>query len=288
MSVFSGKENLGMVSGKSLTVLEAKRGFSGLGLGELWQYRDLLWMMASRDVRVRYKQSVLGGLWALIVPVAQLVVFTLVFGKMLGVAKLDDPVFLYAGLLPWTFFASSVNASTQSLVANAGILQKVYFPRLIVPLSSVGAPLVDYALAFLVLVGLMIWSGSVVSLSLLLLPLLVLMTIVAALGVGVLLASLTVRYRDFRHLVPFMVQVWFFLTPVLWTTQDSGRAIDWRWIWAVRINPMGGTIQAFRSCVLDKPIDWVSLGWSGSVAVLCLAFGVVIFKRSERSFADII
>ncbi len=288
MSVFSGKNNLGMVSGKRLTVLEAKGGLSGLGLGELWQYRDLLWMMASRDVRVRYKQSILGGLWALIVPVAQLIVFTLVFGRMLGVANLSDPVFLYAGLLPWTFFASSVNASTQSLVANAGILQKVYFPRLIVPLSSVGAPLVDYGLAFLVLVALMIWSASVISLSLLMLPLLVLMTIVAALGVGVLLASLTVRYRDFRHLVPFMVQVWFFLTPVLWTTQGSGRDLDWRWIWAVRINPMGGTIQAFRSSVLDQPIDWVSLGYSGTIAVLCLIFGVVIFKRSERSFADII
>ena len=277
-----------MVSGQPQTVLEAKRGLSSLGLAEVWAYRDLLWMLASRDVRVRYKQSLLGGLWALIVPVAQLIVFTFVFGDLLGVSKLTDPVFLYAGLLPWTFFAASVNASTQSLVANAGILQKVYFPRLIVPLSSVGAPLVDYALAFTVLLSLMLWQGSVLSLSLFLLPMLVLMTIIAALGVGVLLSSLTVKYRDFRHLVPFMVQLWFFLTPVLWSVGQEGKMQDWRWAWVVRLNPMGGTVQAFRSCVLGGQIDWTSLLWSGSMAMLCLLLGIVIFKRFERDFADII
>ena len=275
---------------KSSLVLRPRSGFSVIQVGRLWHYRDLLRFLAMRDVKVRYKQTVLGALWAILQPFVMMVVLSLFLGHVIDVEMSDKtrgipyPIFLYAGLLPWTFFAAAVNASTNSLVANAGMLRKVYFPRLILPLSAIGAPLVDYVLAFGILFGLMVWYGVPPTAGLLLLPAFALLTILAALGVGIGLSGLTVSYRDFRHVVPFMLQVWFYITPVIWPVT----IVDERYHWLLRLNPMGGTIEAFRAAVLGTPIDTTALIISSSVTALCLLGGLIYFSRAERRFADVI
>lgn len=236
-----------------------------------------------RDVKVRYKQTALGALWALIQPIAMMIILTAI-RKVMGLGGAADPVLIYAALLPWFFFASSVTASTNSLVANANMLRKVYFPRLIVPLASVGAPLVDYFVAFLALIGLMAWYGLAPTAAFLLLPLCILSTIIAALGVGILLSALTVSYRDFRYVAPFLVQVLFFLSPVLYTAADVPET--YRWI--LGLNPMGGVIEAFRSVVLGHAIDWSLWLSSTQVGMVCLLVGLWRFSRAERLFADVI
>ncbi len=262
-------------AGTATTVLRPRRGWQPIELGQLVQYRDLLWFLALRDVQVRYKQTALGVLWAVIQPLVLMVVFRMFLGRFTG---MTDPVELYAGLLPWTFFAAAVIAASNSLVNNASLLRKVYFPRLIMPLASVGAPLVDYAVATVVLMGLMAWFHTALNVQLLLLPLLMLTTIIAALGVGVLLAAMTVSYRDFRYVVPFMIQVWFFVTPVVYHVPD----------WALPLNPMGGTIAALRAAVLAEPINYHAWGASAAVACVILIVGLSIFSRSERRFADVV
>ncbi len=257
-----------------------------INFAELWRFRDLLWFLALRDIQVRYKQTILGAAWAVIQPLGMMVVFSVVFGRYMNVTDRISgpyPIFLYAALLPWTFFASSVSASSNSLIANANMLRKVYFPRLIVPLSAVGAPLVDYAIAFTILVGLMMWYSVAISWQIIFLPLLVFSTIITALGVGVLLSAITVSYRDFRHVIPFMLQVWLFLTPVVYPLE-----FETKWAWLFNLNPMAGTISAFRSAVLGESINYSAWGMSLTMAVLLLAIGLFMFKRNERRFADIL
>ena len=259
-----------------ITVLQARRGWQTIDLARLWRFRDLLLFMALRDIKVRYKQTALGAVWAVLQPFAMMVVIAVFLGRFTGVTS---PVFLYAGLLPWTFFAASVNGSTNSLVSNAGMLRKIYFPRLILPVAAVGAPLMDYMVAFTVLAGLMAWYGVAPTFDILLLPLLVLLTVVAALGVGVTLSAMTVRFRDFRYVVPFLIQVMFFATPVIYPIHLP---------WLVRLNPMGGTIAAFRAAVTGEPIDFVALACSGAIACIMLAVGLALFARAERKFADLV
>ena len=256
-------------------VLRARSGWAGFELGNLLRYRDLLWFLALRDIQVRYKQTILGALWAVIQPLVLMIVFRFFLGRYTG---MTDPVELYAGLLPWTFFAATVTASSNSLVSNAALLNKVYFPRIILPIAAVGAPLMDYAIAFVVLIGMMFWFAVALSWSLLLLPLLIISTIIAAVGMGIFLAAMTVSYRDFRYVVPFMIQVWFFITPVIYHVPD----------WTMRINPMGGTIHAFRAAVLGQPIDYSLWACSAGLSVIILAMGLCIFSRTERKFADVV
>jgi lipopolysaccharide transport system permease protein len=261
-------------------------GVRAINLHELWRYRDLLWFLALRDVQVRYKQSVLGAAWAIIQPVVMMVVFSVVFGRMMGVGDRIDvpyPIFAYAGLLPWTFFAGSVVAASNSLVANAGMLRKIYFPRIMLPLAAMGAPMVDFAIAFVVLIGLMVWYGIALNLSLLLLPVIIGSIIIAALGVGIGMAAVTVTYRDFRHIVPYTVQVWLFVTPVIYPVEIAS---DYQWL--VNLNPMAGPISALRAAVLGQPIDLA--GWLVSFGVACgmLAMGLRQFTRREHAFADVV
>lgn len=269
-------------------VLRSRTPWQSIDLVRLWRFRDLLWVLALRDIQVRYKQTALGAAWAVLQPVVTMVVLSAFFGRFLGVADktggIPYPIFLYAGLLPWMFFTSAVTASSQSLVGNANLLRKVYFPRLLLPMASVGAPLVDYAVSFLVLLAMMAWYHVGLTASILLLPLLVLNTIVAALGVGVLLAALTVSYRDFRFVVPFLLQVWFFVTPVIYpVTVLPG------WVRKVlALNPMQGTIEAFRAAVLGRPIDGPLWSVAAATSILCLMAGVAYFARAERRFADIV
>lgn len=271
-----------------MTIIKPQRGLGALDPFELWRRRELAWVLALRDLRVRYKQTFLGVAWAVIQPLATMVVLHIFFGKVMGMAdKVGDvpyPVFLYAGLLPWTLFSNAVTASSNSLVGNSHILSKVYFPRLLLPLSATLVPAIDYAIAFVVLAGLMLWFQVPVTLGVVLVPLLVLSTVLAVLGVGILLASLTVCYRDFRYVVPFMLQLWLFMTPVIYDLSF----VPQRYQWLMNLNPMAGTIDAFRAVVFGQPVNYAAWAVSTTVAVITLVIGLVWFAKLERKFADVV
>jgi len=276
----------GEVAARAPVVIEPGMGRLGLDLAEIWRYRDLLAFLTWRDVKVRYKQTVLGFLWAFLQPFTTMVVFSLVFGRLMKVDSLGTayPVFVYAGLLPWHFFAESLARSSQSVVASSNIVTKVYFPRLVIPLASVGGCLVDFAVSFLILVGLMLYYGLAPGAGMLVVIPLVAVTIIAALGVGTLLSALNVAYRDFRYVLPFIVQIWMFLTPVVYPL----RAVPADWRWLAMLNPMSGIVEAYRSAILGRPFAWGDLGVSVAVSVFVFLLAVVVFKRIERRFADII
>lgn len=273
---------------QTTTVIRATKGIARLRLAELWHYRDLLVLLTLRDIKVRYKQAALGIGWAALQPAAMALILWLFFGVLMGmdqkVAPVPYLVFVLAGILPWTLFESAVTAASGSVVANAAIVRKVYFPRLIVPLAAAGAPLVDYAIGLGVLLLAMIFLGSAWSWQLVLLPLMIASVLVAVLGIGVLLAALTVTYRDFRHLVPFMLRLLFFVTPVIYPVTLLPEGV--RWLMA--LNPVGGTIGAFRAAVLGTPIDYASWGLSTAIGCVALVFGVMCFQRAERRFADVV
>lgn len=269
-----------------VTVIEPQSGWRTLDLKELWAYRELLYVLAQRDIKVRYKQTVLGVAWAIIQPLATMLLFTLVFGRLAKIPSegLPYPVFVYAALLPWTFFATSISISSNSLVGQQHLISKVYFPRLIIPLSSIGTGLIDFAVSSIILLVMMAWYGVGWSLHLVAVPFLILAVIFIALGVGTLLSALTVTYRDFRYVVPFMVQFWMFATPVVYPAS----LFPEQWRWLLYLNPMAGLIEGFRSAFLDRPFDWTGIGISMTVAVAVFALGIFYFEKMERRFADII
>lgn len=281
-----GRARPGRDAGERVTVIEPARGWRLLDLGELWAYRELLWVLTRRDVKVRYKQTVLGAAWAVIQPVTIMIVFSAVFGRLAGVPSegYPYPVFVYAALLPWTFFANAVTASSHSLVGSAPLVTKTWFPRLLIPLASVGAGLVELAISTVILVLIMAWYGVAWTLGLLAAPLLVAGVVFTALGVGTWLAALTVAYRDFRHVVPFLVQVWMFVTPVIYPTG----LVPESWRWLLVLNPMTGLVDGFRAAFLGRPFDLPALGVSALVAAAVFVVGVAYFERVERRFADII
>ena len=269
-----------------VTVIEPPSAWSGFNLRELWAYRELLWVLAARDIKVRYKQTVLGVLWALIQPLASMMIFTLIFGRL---AKMPSdgypyPVFVFAALLPWTFFASSVSTASESVVGSAQVVSKVYFPRLIIPLSSVGAGLVDFAVSSVVLLAMLAYYQVGWSINLLAAPVLVAAVIFTSLGVGTLIAALNVSYRDFRYVVPFLVQFWMFATPVVYPVS----LIPERWQWVLYLNPMAGLIDGFRACFLGRAFDPAGIAISAAMAMLFFAAGIIYFGRVERRFADVI
>lgn len=272
-----------------ITTIRPAGRWARLQPAEIWRYRDLLWLLALRDVRVRYKQAVLGAAWALIQPVVTMIVLAGFFGGLMDMEErvgsgTPYPIFLYAGLLPWMLFSSAVTASSNSLVSAAGILKKVYFPRLIVPLASAGAPLVDYALGATVLLGMMFYYGVGLSWSMLLLPMLLASTLIAVFGVSLVVAALTVAYRDFRHVVPFMVQVLFFLTPVIYPVS----IVPERFRWLLMLNPMGGTTDAFRAAILGRSIDYGPWAISTAIGAVMVILGLAYFQRVEQRFADVV
>ena len=267
-----------------LQVIQPRRGVWPIDPGELWRYRDLLWFLALRDVQVIYKQTLLGVLWAIIRPTLSMVVFTLLMGKVLGIERMSDPVFVFAGLVPWTLFASYVTASTNSLVNNAALVTKVYFPRLLMPLSAIGVPLVDFAMSMTVLAVMMVVLGSAFTSGLWLMGPLLLSTVIAALGVGIGLSAATVYFRDVRHAIPFLIQTMFFITPVMYPKSIIPEAYHWVY-W---VNPIAGPIEAFRAAITGTPIDAMAWGCSTAVAGLLLAIGMYGFGRAERKFADVV
>ena len=268
-------------------VIESRRGWLAINWGEIWRYRELLYFLAWRDVTVRYKQTVLGILWAFIQPFLKLVVFGVIFGK---VAKIDFgenvpyAVGMFAGLLPWQFFSESLGRSSSSVAGSANLITKVYFPRLIVPISSAGACLVDFAISFTILFGLMLWYGVPVTLSMLAIVPLVVLTILAALGTGILLSAFNVAYRDFQYLIPFGIQIWFFLTPVVYPVSKFPQ----KWQWLIALNPMTGIVEAYRSAILGKPFEWNNLAISLIVTLVVFVAGLFYFRRMESSFADVV
>ncbi|HEU4326333.1 MAG TPA: ABC transporter permease [Roseiflexaceae bacterium] len=272
----------------ALTVIEPERGWSALRLGELWPYRELLFFLIWRDIKVRYKQTALGAAWAIIQPLFTMLVFSLFFGQL---ARIEPPgglpywLFAYAGLVPWSFFASGLAQSSDSLVGSANLIRKVYFPRLVVPVATVLAGLVDFALAFAVLLAAMLLGGFMPGPTALLLPLFLLLAVVTAMGVGLWLSALNVQFRDVRYVVPFLVQIWLFATPIAYPsaliTQPLLRA-------AYGLNPMVGVVEGFRWALLGGPPPGPMLYVSALASLLLLISGAFYFRRMERTFADLI
>lgn len=267
--------------------LQARAGWAALDLRELWAYRELLFFQAARDVKVRYQQTFLGAAWAIIQPVTQMVVFSVFFGQLLGVGSdgVPYPVFAYCALLPWQLFAFALTQSSNSLVDNAHLLTKVYFPRLIVPLASVIAGLVDFCIAFVVLLGLMLWYGITPTWAVVTLPLFVLLAIAAALSAGLWLSALNVQYRDIRYTLPFITQILFFLTPIVY---PSSR-IPETYRWMIGLNPLAGVVEGFRWALLGNvPPPGPMLAVSVAMTVVLLVGGLFYFRRMERGFADVV
>jgi len=271
----------------TMTIIEARPGWKFIDVREMWRYRELLYFLVWRDVKVRYKQTILGALWAILQPLATMLVFSVFFGRMaqMPAGNVPYPLFVFAGLLPWTFFSNAVTGAGGSVVGEQNLVTKVYFPRLFIPLGTVGAGLVDFAIALCVLMVMMLCYGKLPGVGLLALPALTLALLAAALGVGVTLSALTVAYRDFRHVVPFMVQLWLFATPCIYMKTDT---IGPRWNAILPFNPAFGIIKNFRAAALGEPFDWYSLSISSAVAIGLLIVGSLYFRRVERSFADII
>jgi len=271
-----------------VTVIERRRGWHFIDLGELWRYRELLFFLTWRDVMVRYKQTVLGAAWAILQPLATMLVFSLFFRKAAASATSSVPysLFVLAGLVPWMFFSNAIAQAGQSVVGSQNLVTKIYFPRLMIPMGSVAAGLVDFAVASAMLLIMMAYYGLGWSWSIVTAPLIVLGLVIAALGVGVLLSALTVAYRDFRHVVPFMVQFWMFATPCIYLQQEG--AVGPRAQLLLPLNPAYGLISNFRAAVLGGPFDLYSLAVSTAVGLAILLIGCLYFRRVENSFADII
>lgn len=269
-----------------ITTIRPTNGWRSLDFREVWEYRELLWVLTMRDVKVRYKQTVLGVGWAVIQPILLMVVFSIFFGRL---AKMPSdgvpyPIFAYAALLPWTFFANALAGAGNSLVASSQLISKVYFPRLIIPLASVGSWLIDFAFAVIILLLMMRGYGVGWTWNLLAAPILVIVLMLTALGVGTILSALTVAYRDFRYVLPFLVQLWMFATPVVYPAS----IVPAKWRWLLNLNPMAGVIDGFRSVFLGRPFDVPAITLSFAIAAAAFIAGIAYFANVERRFADTI
>lgn len=266
-------------------VIRPHKGWIGIDWSELWRYRELLYFLVWRDFKVRYKQTVLGVAWAVLQPVLSMIIFTVIFGRLAKIPSENFPyaVFVYAGLLPWTYFSAGVHMSGLSLVAQRNLLTKIYFPRLFVPSASIGAGLVDLAISFGVYAVILVLYGIVPSWQVVFLPVLIVFTVMAALAFGYLLAALTVTYRDFRYVVPFMLQAMMYLSPVVYPVS----MVPERYQWLLALNPMTGIIDGYRSAILGKPWNVTALAVSGTVTILLFTFSLFYFRKTERRFADI-
>ena len=274
-------------SDEEVTIIRPSHGWRGINFRELWRYRELLYFLTWRDVKVLYKQTVLGAAWAVIQPLFTMLIFTLFFGKLAKIPSdgIPYPIFSFAALVPWTFFANGLAKSSQSLVNESNLIKKVYFPRLVIPLSAVMSSGVDFILAFIVLLVMMFFYGIVPTLALLWLPAFLLLAISTSLGVGLWLTAMNVQFRDVRYTVPFLVQAWMFATPIAYPS--SLLSEPWKTIYG--INPMAGVIEGFRWALLGTntvpgPIILISC----IVSILMLISGAYYFRRMEKKFADVV
>lgn len=269
-----------------LVVIQPSKSWSLFSFKDIWAYRELLFFLTWRDVKVRYKQTALGAAWAILQPLFMMIIFTIFFGRLAGVGSsgIPYPLFALAGLVPWTFFANSITASGNSLVGSANLITKVYFPRLIVPAAAMLAGLVDFVLAFVLLCLLMLYYGVTLTAQVLFLPVLVLLTALFALGVGTWMSALNVKYRDVRFALPFVIQLWLFISSVILPSTS----VPEKWRWLLLLNPMSAIIEGYRSALFGLPFDWPALGIASVLTVLTLIYALFSFGRVERSFADII
>ena len=281
-----------------VTEVRPRRGWQLIDFGELWRARDLIWMFTVRDVKVRYKQTFFGYAWAVVVPVIQVLVLSVFFGMLLGVGgKVDEaagravpyPLFALTGQIVWNFFNTIVSGASTSLQANAGIIRKIYVPRLSLPLSSLGKPTVDVLVVFLLMVGLTVFyavgTDYEVALTwrLLLSPLPLLGVIVPALGVGLIMSALTVNYRDLSYVLPFVISMLFYVTPVIYPVEILPEGFEW----LIYLNPVAGFVQASRGLVMDMPVDWLGVLISVGLSAGLLVYGLFYFAKVEREFADV-
>jgi lipopolysaccharide transport system permease protein len=283
---------------RARTYLRPRRGWQAVNARELWQARDLLWMFTIRDVQVRYKQTFFGFGWALVVPVVQVFVFTVFFGMVLGVSArvneaagrvLPYPLFALTGQMLWNLFKSTVDGASTSLMNNANIVRRIYVPRLVLPLSSVGRPLVDTLMVFLLMIGMTWWYATgghydvELSWTIALSPLLLFGTLVPALAIGLLVAAVTVHYRDLQYVLPFFTSILFYVTPVIYSVD----VLPPRLAALIHLNPVAGFVAAHRAAVMGLPIDWSGFGVSLALSTGLLVLGLFYFARAEREFADV-
>ncbi len=267
--------------------IRATHGWRFLNFKELWEYRELVYFLTWRDIKVRYKQTAIGGAWAIIQPFFTMMIFSLFFGKFARIPSegLPYPIFAYSALVPWTYFANSLTHATNSLVEHQQTITKVYFPRLILPLSSVLGGLVDFVIAFTVLIGMMFFYNIYPTGAIWTIPLFVLLSIITAFGVGLWLSALNVQYRDVRYAVGFLIQLWLFATPIAYPIT----IVPERWRALYGLNPMVGVIEGFRKALLGKGAIWgPSLAVSISIIVLILIGGILYFRKMEQTFADVV
>ena len=271
---------------KPLVVIQSNRSWSALDFHELWVYRELLYFLTLRDIKVRYKQTLLGVSWVLLQPLITTFVFTIFLGVLVKVPSEGIPyvLFVYVGLLPWTYFNAAVTSSSNSLVNNAHLITKVYFPRSIIPVSAVAARLLDLAIAFIVLIGLMVFYRVALTPSILLLPVLIALITLLALGVGMVSAALNVKYRDVGVLIPVLLQLWMYASPVVYPVS----LVPARWRSIYQLNPLVGLIGNFRAAALGGQIDWLALAWSVGIIAVLLTYALFLFRRRETLFADIV
>ena len=287
MENISANSSAVVAKSKLHIVIEPPKGWAPIELREIWSYRELLFFLTWRDVKFRYKQTALGVAWAILQPVLTMVIFSVIFGNL---AKLPSggipyPVFTYTALLPWQLFAFALASSSNSLVGNQSLISKVYFPRLVIPFSSVMAGVLDFGVSFLVLMGMMVFYNIQLSAIILTLPFFILLAVVSALAVGLWLSALNVQYRDVRYAIPFLTQFWMYATPIAY----SSELIPEKWRWLYSLNPMTGVVEGFRWALLgESSLDVFSLGISAIVIVALLISGLYYFKRLEATFADII
>jgi homopolymeric O-antigen transport system permease protein len=270
-----------------LITIQPSGSWSRLNLRDLWTYRELLYFLTWRDLKVRYKQTIFGVTWVIIPPLLITFIFTIFLGMLARVPS--DPgvpyvLFVYVGILPWTFFTGAVTVSGASLVSNANLITKVYFPRLIAPVSAVGGRLIDLAIALLILSGMMLYFRVGVTWKLLMVPALVLLLTLLALGCGMLIAALNVRYRDAGLALPVIIQAWMYVSPILYPS----RLVPDKWRWFYDLNPLVGIIDNFRASLFGSAFNWYALGVSVTFSLLLLVYSAYIFRRAEKSFADVI
>jgi len=270
-------------------ILRPSRGFSFLDFRELWIYRELVYFLTWRSLKVRYKQTVLGAVWAVLEPFLTMVVFTIFFGNLakVGSDNIPYPIWSYAGLLPWGLFSKALSDASRSLVANSHMITKIYFPRIILPLSSILAGLVDFAIAFVVLIGMMLFYKQFPTSAVWTLPLFLLLAMITALGAALWLSALNVKYRDVGYILPFLTQFWLFITPVVYPSSQIPE--QWRLIYG--LNPMTGVVEGFRWALLGiipQPTFFPMLAVSAAMAIVVLFTGILYFRRMERGFADMV
>lgn len=276
-----------MMETKPYLVIKPRKGWQLIDFKELLEYSDLFYFLVSREIKVRYKQTVLGGLWAIIQPFFMMVVFSLFFGRLAQVPSdgIPYPIFNYSAMVVWTYFSNSVSTSAQSIVSGGNLISKVYFPRLIIPLAPVLAFLLDFAIAFVILIGMMVYYHIYPTVLTLLVPLLLLLAVFTASGVGMVFASLNAKYRDIRYAIPFVVQFWMFASPVVYPAS----LLPEKYHLICALNPMTGVIEGFRSALLGTtPFPTQMVLISTAVSIIVFVAGATYFKQTERYFADVI